>query len=153
MICRTFSTLSGLHSRHKRRSRLCRGRCRIWRGLIGEKQILIRIWSNFLVPSLPDTSLCEAQGDGGGPAISCRLSGERQIGREDRRKIDMMLVEPPAANLACEIAMSRAAIVPWMLQSNSRASSVVIRRILRGLSAAKPGRTIMDAQSQSEHPI
>src|SRR5438046_2449697 len=53
--------------------------------------------------------LCEAQGDGGGPAISCRLSGERQIGREDRRKIDMMFVEPPAANLACEIAMSRAA--------------------------------------------
>src|SRR5437773_4184698 len=64
--------------------------CRIWRGLIGEKQILIRIWSNFLVPSLPDTSLCEAQGDGGGPAISCRVSGERQIGREDRRKIDMI---------------------------------------------------------------
>src|ERR1700704_5470603 len=26
---------------------------------------------------------------------------------EDRRKIDMMFVEPPAANLACEIAMSR----------------------------------------------
>ena len=31
-----------------------------------------------------------AQGDGGGPAISCRLSRERQIGREDRRKIDMI---------------------------------------------------------------
>src|SRR5438034_4095932 len=29
-------------------------------------------------------------GDGGGPAISCRLSRERQIGREDRRKIDMI---------------------------------------------------------------
>src|SRR5213596_1981517 len=98
-------------------------------------------WSNFLVPSLPDTSLCEAQGDGGGPAISCRLSRERQIGREDRRKIDMIFVEPPVANLACEIAMSRAAIGPWMLQSNSRPSSVVIHRILRGLSAAKPGRT------------
>jgi hypothetical protein len=81
-------------------------------GLDWEKQILIRIWSNFLVPSPPDTSLCEAQGDGGGPAISCRPSRERQIGREDRRKIDMMLVEPPAANLACEIAMSRAVIVP-----------------------------------------
>ena len=73
------------------------------------------------------------------PAISCRLSGERQIGREDRRKIDMMFVEPPAANLACEIAISRAAIGPWMLQSNSRPSSVVICRILRGLSAANPG--------------
>src|SRR5213596_1196316 len=96
-------------------------------------------WSNFLVPSLPDTSLCEAQGDGGGPAISCRLSRERQIGREDRRKIDMIFVEPPVANLACEIAMSRAAIGPWMLQSNSRPSSVVICRILRGLSAANPG--------------
>src|SRR5437773_7969661 len=93
----------------------------------------------FQVPGLPDTSLCEAQGDGGGPAISCRLSRERQIGREDRRKIDMMFVEPPAANLACEIAMSRAAIGPWMLQSNSRPSSVVICRILRGLSAANPG--------------
>ena len=85
------------------RSRTRQVRCRIWRGLIGEKQILIRIWSNFLVPSLPDTSLCEAQGDGGGPAISCRLSGERQIGRADRRKIDMMFVEPPVATLLAKL--------------------------------------------------
>jgi hypothetical protein len=38
-----------------------------------------------------------------------QLSAERQIGREDRRKIDMMFAEPPKAKLACEIAMSRAA--------------------------------------------
>src|SRR5438034_9503678 len=85
------------------RSRTRQVRCRIWRGLIGEKQILIRIWSNFFVPSLPDTSLCEAQGDGGGPAISCRLSAERQIGREDRRKIDKMFVEPPVATLLAKL--------------------------------------------------
>src|SRR5438309_4721168 len=107
--------------------------------IIGVLNAVFQRWPD---PGLPDTSLCEAQGDGGGPAISCRLSGERQIGREDRRKIDMMFVEPPEANLACEIAMSRAAIGPWMLQSNSRPWSVVIRRILCGLSAAKPGENI-----------
>jgi hypothetical protein len=40
----------------------------------------------FQVPRLPDTSLCEAQGDGG-PAISCRLPGVRQIAREDAEKL------------------------------------------------------------------
>jgi Urate oxidase N-terminal len=78
------------------RSRTRQVRCRIWRGLIGEKQILIRLWSNF---------------------------GRRANRARRRRKIDMMFVEPPAANLACEIAMSRAAIGPWMLPSNSRSSS------------------------------
>src|SRR5207237_10179022 len=34
-------------------------------------------------------------------------------GKEDRPRIDMIFVEPPAANLACEIAMSRAAIGPY----------------------------------------
>src|SRR5712691_6105299 len=93
-------------------------------------------------PELRGRMYSEAMRSTGGwwwPAIPCRLSGERQIGREDRRKIDMMFVEPPAVNLACEVAMSRAAIGSWMLQSNSRPSSVVICRILRGLSAANPG--------------
>ena len=43
-----------------------------------EKHILIRIWSNLLALTLPDTSLCEAQGDGGGrpfPA-GCRENGK-----------------------------------------------------------------------------
>ncbi len=46
--------------------------------MIDTFKILIHIWSNFLVPSLPDTSLCEAQGDGGGrpfPA-GCRKNGK-----------------------------------------------------------------------------
>ena len=68
-------------------------------------------------------------------------AGCRENGKSGEKiaEIDMMFVEPPAANLASEIAMSLAAIGPCMLQSNSRPSSVVICRILRGLSAANPG--------------
>ena len=75
-------------------------------------------------------SLCNS------PVLGLRPSGERQIGREERRKIDMMFAESPEANLACEIVMSWAAIGPWMLQSNSR---LVCGQILRSLSAANPG--------------
>jgi hypothetical protein len=57
----------------------------------------------FQVPRLPDTSLCEAQGDGG-PGYFLQAAGSTANRARRRREIDMMFAEPPAANLACEIA-------------------------------------------------
>jgi hypothetical protein len=65
------------------------------------------------------------------PAISCRLSGERQIGREDRRKIDMMFVEPlgsepclrncdePGGNRALDVAEQFSTFVCGHLSNSS----------------------------------